>query len=328
MTEASEYRSTRRAEEADTANRSDGPAEHKLTRRDALKWAGAAAGALAVPGLWSSSAATARSPVVPAQTTPPWNHNPASPIGPSHWGAIGYPTCGSGTRQSPVNIDTRSVTRLNGPPLLVKYGPSELAIENTGHVVEVPIPAGVTDTLRIGDDSYQLTQYHFHAPSEHAINGRLADVEAHFVHQNSQGDIAVVGVFFRIGPDPNPLLTKILFSAPVTANREVTIGEASPAELFPRVDNGSHRNLKVASFYTYSGSLTTPDCSQDVRWSVLADGGHVAPAAVERFHFVISQFPHYGGYPNNNRPVQPLNGRVIRFRAREHAPRGIPIPGH
>jgi carbonic anhydrase len=144
------------------------------------------------------------------------------------------------------------------------------------------------------------------------------DVEAHFVHQNSQGDTAVVGVFFRRGADPNPLLDKILFSAPVTAGDEVTVGEANPAELFPRVGRAAKRNLNVGSFYTYSGSLTTPGCTEGVRWFVLADGGHVSPAAVRRFHFVISRFPHYGGYPNNNRPVQPLNGRVIGFRGADH----------
>ena len=71
----------------------------------------------------------------------------------------------------------------------------------------------------------------------------------------------------------------------------------------------------VGSFYTYGGSLTTPACTEGVRWFVLEDGGHASPAAVRRFHFVISRFPHYGGYPNNNRPVQPLHGRVISFRA-------------
>ena len=254
-----------------------------------------------------------------APTTAPWNHNPASPIGPRHWGNIGYPACGTGAGQSPVDIDTRAVTRLNGPPLLINYERSGLGVENTGHVVEVPIPAGVTDTLRIGNDTYQLTQYHFHAPAEHEINGGLADVEAHFVHQNSRGDNAVVGVFFRRGHDPNPLLDKILLSAPVTANDEVTIGEANPADLFPRVGRHGNRHdkrrLNVGSFYTYSGSLTTPGCTAGVRWFVLADGGRVSHAAVRRLHFVISRFPYYGGYPNNNRPVQPLNGRVISFQA-------------
>ena len=296
------------------ADSGDGPAKHAVTRREAWKLGGAAAGALAVSRFWPSSGA-AGSALVAAQTTPAWNHNPASPIGPSHWDTIGYPTCGTGTGQSPVNIDTRAVTRLTGPPLLISYVRSELAIENTGHYVEVPIPAGVTDTLRIGNDTYQLTQYHFHAPSEHKINGRLADVEAHYVHQNSQGHTAVVGVFFRTGAHPNPLLDKILLSAPVTGNHEVTVGEANPAGLFPGVGSGSTRKLAVGSFYTYGGSLTTPGCTEGVRWFVLEDEGHVSPAAVRRFHFVISRFPHYGGYPNNNRPVQPLHGRVISLRA-------------
>ena len=108
-------------------------------------------------------------------------------------------------------------------------------MENTGHVVEVPIPAGVQDTLQIGGDRYELVQYHFHAPSEHAVNGRLADVEAHFVHMNAQGATAVVGVFYRRGPDPNPVLDKILLSAPATAGEEAHAGEASPAELFHHI---------------------------------------------------------------------------------------------
>ena len=297
------------------ADSSEGPAKHTLTRREAWKLGGAAVGAVAVAGFGASRAA-ARSTVVPP---PPgsWNHDPASPIGPLHWGTIpGIPgdVCGTGAGQSPVNIDTSAVKRLNGPPLMLSYVSSELTVENTGHVVEVVIPAGVTDTLSIGNDTYPLVQYHFHAPSEHQVNGRPADLEAHFVHQDSQGDTAVVGVFFRRGADPNRLLDKILFSAPVTAGEEVTVGEASPAELFPGC-GGSKSTLDVGSFYTYNGSLTTPGCTQGVRWFVLADGGHVSPAAVRRFHHVISPFPNYYGYPNNNRPVQPLNGRVISFRS-------------
>ena len=211
----------------------DGAAKHTLTRREAWKLGGVAVGAVAAAKFWPSSTAAAHMTRFRAPTTPPWNHDPASPIGPDHWGTIGYPVCASGTGQSPVNIDTRAVQRLNGPPLTISYASSELAIENTGHYVEVPIPADVTGTLRAGPGTYRLTQYHFHAPSEHQINGHLADLEAHFVHQNSQGDTAVVGIFFTAGTHPNPLLDKILFSAPVTAGEEVTIGEANPAELFP-----------------------------------------------------------------------------------------------
>jgi carbonic anhydrase len=65
------------------------------------------------------------------------------------------------------------------------------------------------------------------------------------------------------------------------------------------------------SFYAYDGSLTTPGCTQGVRWLVLAGVGHVSPAAVAHLHQVIAHFTDYRGYPNNNRPVQPRNGRVI-----------------
>ena len=216
-----------------------------------------------------------------------------------------------------MDIRTDQVAAYRGAPMLLRYESSELAVENTGHVVEVPIPADAQDTLQIGGDRYELVQYHFHAPSEHAVNGRRADVEAHFVHMNAQGATAVVGVFYRRGPDPNAVLDKILLSAPDTAGEEAHAGEASPAELFQHIRGVSAMRggpTRVNSFYTYDGSLTTPGCTEDVRWSVLADGGQVSNAAVAHLHHVIAQFPDYDGYRNNNRPVQPLNGRVIRLR--------------
>ena len=216
-----------------------------------------------------------------------------------------------------VNISTDAVARYHGSPLLLRYESSELTVENTGHVVEVPIPADVHDTLQIGGSSYKLAQYHFHAPSEHAVNRRLADVEAHFVHMNAQGAAAVVGVFYRIGKHPNKVLDKILLSAPREAGEEADAGEASPAELFDDIRGVKMMRrapVRVESFYTYAGSLTTPGCTEGVRWSVLANGGHVSKAAVDHLHEVIAEFPKYEGYPNNNRPVQALNGRIIRYR--------------
>jgi carbonic anhydrase len=200
---------------------------------------------------------------------------------------------------------------------VLRYEASELAIENTGHVVEVPIPPGVEDVLQIGPDRYTLTQYHFHALSEHAVNGRHADVEGHFVHTNPAGDTAVVGVLYRIGPRPNPLLETILRQAPETSGEDSEpLGEANPADLFRGLGcaREPRGRVQVDSYYAYDGSLTTPGCTENVRWSVLSDGGFVSRAAVAHFHRVIAQFADYGGYPNNNRPVQPLNGRVVRRR--------------
>jgi carbonic anhydrase len=216
-----------------------------------------------------------------------------------------------------VNLIAGAAAAVGGPPLLMRYQVSEIAVENTGHVVEVPIPTDVHNTLQIGGDRYELTQYHFHAPSEHAIDGVRADVEAHFVHANAHGATAVVGVLYRLGREPNESLDRILRSAPATAGEEVPAGDASPAELFDGIKGIRMRHagpIGVASFYAYDGSLTTPDCTEGVRWSVLVDGGHVSPAALAHLHQVIAQFPDYGGYSNNNRPLQPLNGRVVGLR--------------
>ena len=118
----------------------------ELTRRDLFKAAGATAaviGVAAVPGLASAQPRAAAQPPPGA-----WNHDPASPIGPLHWGTIGFPTCGTGTGQSPVNIRTDQVAAYHGPPLLLRYQQAELGIENTGHVVEVPTPAGPATRCR------------------------------------------------------------------------------------------------------------------------------------------------------------------------------------
>lgn len=93
--------------------------------------------------------------------------------------------------------------------------------------------------------------------------------------------------------------------------------KASPADLFQNlsgVRTTPTGEIQVESFYSYDGSLTTPDCSQGLRWSVLVGAGQVSQLAVTRFHRLIARFPYYNGYPNNNRPVQPLNGRIISAR--------------
>jgi carbonic anhydrase len=287
----------------------------ELTRRELFKTTGATAAVIAVASIPGTASA-----LLSRRAQPPpgaWSHDPASPIGPLHWGDIGFPTCGAGMNQSPVDIRTGQLAAYHGSPLLLRYEQAELAIENTGHVVEVVIPAGASNTLQINGDRYPLVQYHFHVPAEHAVNGRLADLEAHLVHTNAQGITAVIGVFFNIGPEPNPLLDKILLAAPETAGQEVTAGEASPAELFRGISGVSMTGkspVRVKSFYAYDGSLTTPGCTEGVIWSVVANGGHVSNAAVTRFHQLIAQFPFYNGYPDNNRPVQPLDGRIIKFR--------------
>lgn len=244
-----------------------------------------------------------------AATDPPaWNHDPGDAIGPSGWGSIdaSYEQCLSGTEQSPLDIATTVETVL--PRLEFSYRPTPLVVENTGHTIEVPMPEESDNTLLIGDGAYRLTQYHFHAPSEHTLDGKSFDAEAHLVHESHDGRLAVVGVFLDEDLPPNELVDAAIANAPGEAGNDVEVDEPqSNAEaLLPLTEAGRH------PFYaTYSGSLTTPGCGEGVRWIVLEHVSGISSASVERLHELIADFPGYDGYENNNRPTQPLNDREI-----------------
>lgn len=241
-----------------------------------------------------------------------WNHNPDAATGPSFWGALTFPfaTCGAvlspnspfvevGLKQSPVDIAGAAAALLPAPIFL--YGSTPFEVENTGHVVEVPYVAG--SKLLVGLDSYDLVQFHFHAPSEHTVNGRLSSMELHLVHRNALGNLAVVGVLLQVGRNPNPVIEEIFANAPLTPGAVPVEGRTLNArELLPR---------NAFTHWTYSGSLTTPPCSEGVRWIVLKTPVAVSQAALDRYQRIISLLPGYGGFSANNRPVRPLNGRAI-----------------
>ena len=247
-------------------------------------------------------------PTASAAEPPAWNHDPDDPtLGPTRWGAIdeAFELCLTGTSQSPVDIADAVPADL--PPLEFDYAATPLVVENTGHVIEVPMPEDSVQTLTIGDEDYRLVQYHFHAPSEHTVDGASHDLEAHLVHQNAEGQLAVVGVFLDEGDASVELLDSVIGNAPETAGEEVELEEAwSPLALLP-VEGSS---VEIVRYSTYPGSLTTPGCTEGVRWIVLDDTVGVSSAATDRLHELIAAFPGYDG-DDNNRPTQPLNDREI-----------------
>ena len=266
-----------------------------------------------------AAAATLISCAIPALAVD-WNHDPGSAIGPGFWGTLPaggilstFATCGSnirtapalgfvevGLKQSPINIVQARTVPSTLPPLLPLYGNTPFEVENTGHVVEVPYAAG--NRLFVGVDAYELVQFHFHTRSEHQIDGTATDMEMHLVHQNSLGDLAVLGVMLRVGQPANRLLDEIVANAPFTAGAAALEGRTINA-----------RNLLPFSlaYYTYSGSLTTPSCAEGVRWLLLKNPVNVSQATVDRLQQIVSLFPGYAGYRFNNRPVRPLNGRPV-----------------
>lgn len=212
-------------------------------------------------------------------------------IGPEYWGSLSeeFATCDLGLEQSPINIDLTEEREVG--KLKQRYRATPLHIVNNGHTIQVNYEPG--SFLMIGEDKYQLLQFHFHTPSEHHSGGLPYPMEAHFVHRNDAGQLAVVGVFMEEGI-ADPTFAAILESAPehegeVSVNRKVNAKSLLP----------SHR----LDYFNYAGSLTTPPCSEGVRWFVMDDSISVSAEQIEKFsHFV---------HGANARPVQPQNARVV-----------------
>lgn len=226
-----------------------------------------------------------------------WNYNLSDTVhGPYAWGSIeGYETCGTGQKQSP--IDLNKASRADLSKISFNYKDAALNVVNNGHTIQVNVDNG--STITIGKETYRLLQFHFHAPSEHSKYGYRYPMEVHFVHVNNAGVLAVVGAFIKEGRE-NDVIGAIWKLAPHEAGTVSSTSTIKQRRLLGGYDAGEE-------YYNYSGSLTTPPCSEGVRWHVLEDA--IEASAEQIQHFV--ELLHDG---HNSRPVQELNGRKVLKR--------------
>ena len=225
-------------------------------------------------------------------------------------GNVAFPTCETGVEQSPIDIRGRRISESNRLPALeFNYHPTALAIENNGRTIEVPYNPG--SSMTIGSEVYDLLQFHFHSPSEHTFQrGGRFELELHAVHRNAAGRLAVVGIFITRGAD-NPGFPTGRFLAQVLprvegVEFEFPANTVNLADLLPPAGTRTFR---------YNGSLTTPPCSEGVRWLVLEDPIEFSDAQVDALRDAIDQLRFVDPAFGNNRPVQRLNGRIIETEA-------------
>lgn len=211
--------------------------------------------------------------------------------GPQNWGKLdpAYALCESGRNQSPIDIKGALDARL--PVLAMSYRNAASGIVNNGHTVQAAFPAG--NVLTLDGAKFEMKQVHFHVPSENTINGKSYPLEAHFVHADAQGQLAVVAVMIKEGK-ANAGLAKLWAEMPRQAGEPVALKtQFKPADLLP----------PDRAYYRFNGSLTTPPCSEGVRWLVLKQPLSASKPQIEAFEHVM--------HHHTNRPVQPLNARVI-----------------
>ena len=143
--------------------------------------------------------------------------------------------------QSPINITDTVPAEIEA--LQFDYRSGSTNIVNNGHTLQVNAEPG--SWLRVGSENFQLVQLHFHSPSEHQIDGKAALLEAHFVHENDKGELAVVAALFNDG-EWNADLEKIIDpSAPRT------IGQSAPIIL-------NFSNLSCTEIMNLTSDITAP----------------------------------------------------------------------
>jgi carbonic anhydrase len=222
----------------------------------------------------------------------PWDYQ--GPRGSDHWSELDpeYAAC-NGKQQSPIDIRNPDKTDLPVLRFESKDGPLQYVINN-GHTIRVNYHPGNGNFLLVEDKRYELTQFHFHRPSEERIHGKAYDMGAHLMYRTKDKEVAGVTVLVKAG-SANSTIKKVWEHLPMTEGQEEGSGvEISPVGLLPR---------DTKSYYMYMGSLTAPPCTEGVIWFVLKDPIEMSTGQIDAFAKL---------YPDDARPVQPLNGRRLQ----------------
>lgn len=216
--------------------------------------------------------------------------------GPDHWGSLSpaWLLTNEGRQQTPVAINTATAVRASLPALNFAYGDNtNLNFVHNGHAIQVNFPTPATNTLTVSGNTYKLLQFHFHTESEHTIDGESFPLELHLVHADAAGNLMVATVFIEEGA-ANPAFDQLIANLPSLTNTPTTVaGPFNPEGLLPT----------DRSIYAYSGSLTTPPGSEGVSFAMFKTAVELSASQIQAIETALGL--------ENNRPVQPLNNRVI-----------------
>lgn len=223
---------------------------------------------------------------------PHWSYEGAT--GPQAWGTMKpeFNVCAIGKTQSPINIEDQITLQGPAEPIRFAYQPSDGTVLNNGHTIQVDLNGD--NYIVVRGTEYKLIQFHFHHPSEERVNYKSFAMVAHLVHKSAAGQLAVVAVLLEPGA-ANSLVNNVWTYMPLGSGDRVRmpLGLVEMTALLPTDQR----------YYQFMGSLTTPPCTENVLWMVIKQPQTVSREQIRLF----SQL-----FPNNSRPVQPVNGRVIR----------------
>jgi carbonic anhydrase len=264
---------------------------HPTTSRRWISFALLAAAAIAVP---TNSQ---------AQWRTPWEYE--GPTGADHWSDLdpAYAACNVGKEQSPIDIRSAEKAQLLALRFDSKSSPLKYLLNN-GHTIRVNYhdAPGTGSQLIVGNNRFQLTQFHFHRPSEEYVHGKVFDMVAHLMYQSAEGKVVGVAVLLRAGR-ANATVGQLWEHMPKTESKVLSDFSHEEEEIVGVTINPDGLLPRDLAYYTYMGSVTAPPCTEGVRWYVLKTPVDISAKQIEAFAKL---------YPHDVRPPQPLNGRVVQ----------------
>ncbi|GHC89443.1 hypothetical protein GCM10007320_37070 [Pseudorhodoferax aquiterrae] len=228
----------------------------------------------------------------PAGPPPPWAYS--GPGGPQAWARLRpeYQLCGSGQRQSPIHIEASAALQGPNEALGFDYRPSTGTVVHDGRTIRVEVQG--ENLLQVRGSSWRLESFDFQHPAEEVVDHKGFAMGVHLVHRNAQGQTAIVAVLLQPGAE-NPFIERVWTYIPLDAGDMVRMPLAwiDLSTLLPADQR----------YYQFFGSLTQPPCTEGVLWMVLKQPVTLSAAQLRLFAQL---------FPANARPVQALNGRIVR----------------
>ena len=213
--------------------------------------------------------------------------------GPLRWGKLdpSYKACSDGHEQSPIDIRGAHLNKAL-PPIEFHYVAGPVTLENNGHTIVVHVDPG-SDILADGV-RYNLIELDFRHPGEETVKGKFSDMSVQLLHKGADGKMAIVAVRLLENQNfPNAVLATLWQHLPTSAGKsEKVTATINPGGLLP-ADRG---------YWTYMGSLTTPPCTEGVRWFVFEQQVTLSRDQLRAFANI---------YKINTRQIQDAHGRRI-----------------
>ncbi|CAL8103806.1 unnamed protein product [Calicophoron daubneyi] len=253
---------------------------------------------------------------------------------PAKWSELGYRSA-SGPLQSPIDIrvDQSVVSPLLKPIRIFKNPDvnlegSHYTLQNNGHSVKIKFPPNTWFVSFTGDNTkqFEVLQIHFHwgaddtRGSEHTVDGMAYPLESHLVSYNrllysnysqaakAPSGHAVLGFFHHIDNQVSSDNTQLgalgnmiaQLPAIIQPQTHTNISTFNLSRLLDHVD--------PAQYFRYSGSLTTPPCTENVIWTLFRK---TVPVKSEQLELLRNlRFPNSEDVAlmaDNFRPVASIN---------------------